>query len=188
MTSLFLTEDQKKYLLGLARETLTAKLATGAAVEPETNDPVLLAKRGAFVTLKVRGNLRGCVGYPLPVKPLAETVVEMAVAAATQDWRFTPLDEGELDDLEIEISVLTLPRPIHDVKDIVVGRHGIIVSKGHNKGLLLPQVPLEHHWDLETYLRHGCLKAGLAENEWKRGAKIEVFEAQVFSEHGKAKS
>jgi AmmeMemoRadiSam system protein A len=183
MTSPFLSEDQKNDLLGLARETLTAKLTTGAAVRPETNDPVLLAKRGAFVTLKVGGNLRGCVGYPLPVKPLAETVVEMVVAAATRDWRFTPLDERELDDLEIEISVLTLPRPIQDVKDIVVGRHGIIVSKGHNKGLLLPQVPLEQHWDLETYLRHGCLKAGLAENEWKRGAKIEVFEAQVFSEH-----
>ena len=84
--------------------------------------------------------------------------------------------------MHIEISVLTEPRPIKDVKEITVGKHGIIISKGYHKGLLLPQVPLEYGWDLETYLRHGCLKAGLSENDWKKGTKIEIFEAQVFPE------
>jgi uncharacterized protein (TIGR00296 family) len=92
------------------------------------------------------------------------------------------LKESDLPNLDIEISVLTLPRPVKDVHEVAVGKHGIIVSKGPYKGLLLPQVPLEYDWDLETFLRHGCLKAGLAENEWKKGVTIEVFEAQVFSE------
>jgi AmmeMemoRadiSam system protein A len=144
---------------------------------------VLLAKRGSFVTLKVGGSLRGCIGYPLPLKPLAETVVEMAIAAATQDFRFAPLRFEELDRLEVEISVLTLPRPVKDPAEVEVGRHGIIISKGHNRGLLLPQVPTEYGWDRETFLDHGCLKAGLPEDAWRKGAKVEVFEAQVFSEH-----
>jgi len=178
----FLNEDQKRYLLGLAREAVTSRVQTGRTIKAETKDPVLLAKRGAFVTLKVKGELRGCIGYPLPHKPLAEAVAAMAIAAATQDYRFEPLVESDLPNLDIEISVLTLPRPVKDVHDVAVGKHGIIVSKGPYKGLLLPQVPLEYDWDLETFLRHGCLKAGLAENEWKKGVTIEVFEAQVFSE------
>ncbi len=178
----FLNEDQKRYLLGLAREAVTSEVQSGRTIKAETKDPVLLAERGVFVTLKVKGELRGCIGYPLPHKPLAEAVAEMAVAAATQDYRFKPLEASELPNLDIEISVLTLPRPVKDVREVAVGKHGIIVSKGHYKGLLLPQVPTEYNWDLETYLRHGCLKAGLAENEWKKGAMIEVFEAQVFSE------
>ena len=181
----FLNERQKAFLLDLARKAVTAAATGGPTVEPATADPVMLAKRGAFVTLKVGGELRGCIGYPLPYKPLAETVAGMAVAAATQDTRFEPIASADLALLEIEISVLTLPRPVADVKEIVVGRDGIIVSQGHRSGLLLPQVPTEYGWDLETYLRHGCLKAGLPPGAWKTGAKIEVFEAQVFSEaHG----
>ncbi|MGA2586151.1 MAG: AmmeMemoRadiSam system protein A [Candidatus Aminicenantales bacterium] len=178
----FLNDTQKKFLLDLARAAVTAKIRTGRSIEAETDDPVLRAKRGVFVTLKVDGELRGCIGYPLPHKPLAEAVVEMAVAAATQDYRFDPLVEPDLDRLRVEISVLTVPLPVKDPREIIVGKHGIIVSKGHHKGLLLPQVPEEYHWDLETYLRHGCLKAGLPENDWKKGAALEVFEAQVFSE------
>jgi AmmeMemoRadiSam system protein A len=106
----------------------------------------------------------------------------MAVAAASQDTRFEPLAADEMKDLKIEISVLGLPEPIGDPARVEVGRHGIIVSKGFYKGLLLPQVPVEHRWDRETYLSHGCLKAGLPPDEWKKGAKIEVFTAQVFSE------
>lgn len=105
----------------------------------------------------------------------------MAVAAATQDTRFEPLSPGELPRLKIEISVLGLPEPA-EAGRVEVGRHGIIVSKGYRRGLLLPQVPVEHGWDRETYLRHGCLKAGLPPEEWKRGAEIETFTAQVFSE------
>lgn len=178
----YLNETQKTCLLGLAREVITARLTTGKPAKPATEDPVLRAERGAFVTLKVDGKLRGCIGYPLPYKPLADAVAEMAVAAATQDTRFEPLGADELPRLEIEISVLTLPQPVSDVSEIVVGKHGIIVSKGRYTGLLLPQVPLEYGWDLATYLGHGCRKAGLPENEWKKGAQIKVFEAQVFSE------
>lgn len=178
----FLNEDQKKFLLGLARQAVETKLRTGKTLQAKVEDKMLLDKRGAFVTLKVDEELRGCIGYPLPFKPLAETVIEMAVAAATQDYRFPHLEKEELGRLKIEISVLTLPRRIKDVHEIEVGKHGIIVSKGFNKGLLLPQVPLEYDWDHETYLRHGCLKAGLDENEWKKQVQIETFEAQVFSE------
>jgi AmmeMemoRadiSam system protein A len=177
----FLNDDQKESLLDLARDSVSAKIREDRTLQTETEDPALLSKRGVFVTLKVNGELRGCIGYPLPHKPLAQAVVELAIAAATQDYRFESLGEDDLGYLEIEISVLTLPRPIKDVREIVVGRHGIIVSKGHHKGLLLPQVPVEYAWDMETYLRHGCMKAGLDQNEWKRGAVIEVFEAQVFS-------
>ncbi len=178
----YLNEDQKKYLLGLARQTIETKLRTDKILKPKVEDKTLLNKRGAFVTLKVDGELRGCIGYPLPHKPLAEAIREMAIAAATQDYRFQPLDEEDLTSLKIEISVLTLPRRIEDIREIEVGKHGIIISKGFNKGLLLPQVPLEYDWDLETFLRHGCMKAGLDEYEWKKKVEIEVFEAQVFSE------
>jgi len=178
----FLDPDEQRFLLGLARDTIEGFLKTGKRPRPKAAAKKLTEKRGAFVTLKVDDQLRGCIGYPLPYKPLVETIVEMALAAATQDYRFPPIEVGELGRLRIEISVLTLPRPIQDGKEIEVGRHGIIVSKGIAKGLLLPQVPTEYGWDRETYLRHGCLKAGLDEDEWQKGAKIEVFEAQVFSE------
>jgi AmmeMemoRadiSam system protein A len=177
-----LEPDEQRFLLGLARDTIEGFLKTGKRPRPKAAPTKLSEKRGAFVTLKVDDQLRGCIGYPLPYKPLVETIVEMAIAAATQDYRFPPIKVEELGQMKIEISVLTLPRPILDSHEIEVGRHGIIVSKGIAKGLLLPQVPTEYGWDRETYLRHGCLKAGLDEDEWQKGAHIEVFEAQVFSE------
>jgi len=182
MTDL-LDKKEQQFLLSLARRTIEHYLKTG---EPPTIETVenkkLQEKRGAFVTLKVEGQLRGCIGYPLPIKPLYETVIDMAIAASTQDYRFAPLAPEELPRTRIEISVLSLPRPVKDISDIEVGKHGIIVSKGYHKGLLLPQVPLEYDWDRETFLGHGCLKAGLDEDEWKRGVRIEMFSAQVFSE------
>ena len=178
----YLDPEEQRFLLTLARRSIEEFLKTGQRTRPQTVPEKLSAERGAFVTLKVDGELRGCIGYPLPYKPLAETVAEMAVAAASQDFRFPSLKAKELPRTRIEISVLTLPEPVKDVKEIEVGRHGIVVSKGIARGLLLPQVPGEHGWDLETYLRHGCLKAGLDEDEWQKGARIEVFEAQVFSE------
>jgi AmmeMemoRadiSam system protein A len=177
-----LTPDEERSLLELARRAIEHYFETGEDLHPPLDDPKFRQKRGAFVTLKMDGELRGCVGYPLPYKPLAEAVAEMAVAAASQDSRFRPLTPKELARTKIEISVLSLPEPVKDPKDVEVGRHGIIVSKGPNRGLLLPQVPLEHDWDRETYLRQGCLKAWLGPDEWKKGAKIEVFTAQVFSE------
>lgn len=177
-----LTPDQEKACLRLARKALEHHFRGEGRLRPAVDDPVLREKRGAFVTVKVGGELRGCIGYPLPHKPLFETIVDMAVAAATQDYRFDPLGPEDLDRLRIEISVLGLPEPAVEPAEVEVGRHGIIVSKGYDRGLLLPQVPLEHGWDRETYLRHGCLKAGLGPDEWKKGAKIEVFTAQVFAE------
>jgi AmmeMemoRadiSam system protein A len=177
-----LNDEEQHFLLGLARQAITGYLKTGKSPEVKVPFKNLLEKRGAFVTLKVDGRLRGCIGYPLPVKPLHETVAEMAVAAATQDYRFQPVTLDELSKTEIEISVLTVPRPVKAPDEVEVGKHGIIISKGFSKGLLLPQVPLEYDWDRKTYLGHGCLKAGLDEDDWRKGAKIEVFEAHVFSE------
>lgn len=177
-----LSEIQRRFLLRLAREAVTARLTDGRPVKGKTDDPVFREKRGAFVTLTKGGELRGCIGYPLPVKPLAEAVAEMAVAAAFEDPRFEAVSPAELPELRFEISVLSLPEPIDDPEKIVVGRHGIIISRGFNKGLLLPQVPVEYQWDRRTYLRHGCLKAGLPPDAWEKGARIEIFEAEVFGE------
>jgi len=177
-----LNEEQQKLLLGLARQAIEYYLKTEKTLESNVEDKVLKEERGAFVTLKVDNELRGCIGYPLPYRPLYETVIEVAISASSQDYRFQPITQDELKDTKIEISVLSLPEPVDDVKKIEVGKHGIIISKSINKGLLLPQVPLEYNWDLETYLRHGCLKAGLDEDEWKKDATIETFTAQVFSE------
>lgn len=181
-SSEILTVEDQKFLLQLARRSIAHFLKTRELLEIEVDNSRLREKRGAFVTLKVQGELRGCIGYPLPYKPLYQTIIEVAVAAASEDYRFPPVTEEELPQLVIEISVLTLPRKVKSPEEVVVGRHGIIISKGFNKGLLLPQVPLEYGWDRETYLSHGCLKAGLPADEWKRGVNLEVFEAQVFSE------
>jgi AmmeMemoRadiSam system protein A len=177
-----LNRDQKTFLLDLARRTIKHYLEKGDSLKEKSDDPLLQEKRGAFVTLKAENELRGCIGYPLPHKPLIETVIDCAIASATQDFRFASIKEEELSQVKIEISVLTLPRKVKDVSEIRIGEHGIILSKGPHRGLLLPQVPVEWDWDLETYLNHGCLKAGLDDDEWKKGATIEIFSAQVFSE------
>ena len=177
-----LTPEEERTSLKLARQALEHYFKTGGILRSPVAAGTLKERRGAFVTLTVDGELRGCIGYPLPEKPLDETIIEMAVAAATQDTRFEPLAANELKKLKIEISVLGLPEPVQEPAEVRVGSHGIIVSKGFHRGLLLPQVPVEYGWDRETYLDHGCLKAGLPPDAWKKGAKIEVFTAQVFSE------
>ncbi|MFC2169148.1 AmmeMemoRadiSam system protein A [Acidobacteriota bacterium] len=177
-----LNKDQQKFLLELSRKTIEYFLKKGKTLKIKTKDAALKQRRGAFVTLKVNGHLRGCIGNPLPMKALYETIIDMAISACSRDYRFPPLTLEELPDTKIEVSVLSLPQLIDDPSKIKVGTHGIIVSKGSDRGLLLPQVPVEWNWDLETYLGHGCLKAGLAEDAWKKGAQIEVFSAEVFSE------
>ena len=177
-----LVPAQQEILLLLAREAVSYYLKTGDHLEKDTQDKILLERRGAFVTLKVKGELRGCIGYPIPYKSLYKTIIDAAVSAASADYRFLSLTTEELQDTKIEISILSAPRPITDISEIKVGIHGIVISKEPKKGLLLPQVPVEWNWDLETYLEHGCQKAGLAKNEWKKDAKIEIFSAQVFSE------
>lgn len=177
-----LSAGLKTYLLGLARQAIRHHLENEPRPSVDRPDKVLAEKRGVFVTLTRDGRLRGCIGYPLPVKPLGEAVIDMAVAAALEDPRFEPVGREEFEGLEIEISVLTVPRKVKGPSDVVVGQHGIIISKGYRQGLLLPQVPVEYHWNLETYLSHGCLKAGLDEDEWRKGVSIEVFTAEVFCE------
>jgi len=177
-----LNKDQKKFLLKLARDSIKYYLKNGEHINIKTEEGILEEKRGAFVTIKHKNQLRGCIGYPTPYLPLYKTIIEASVMAATKDPRFLPIQKKELPDVNIEISVLSLPKKITGLDEIEVGKHGIIVSKGINSGLLLPQVPLEWGWDLETYLKHGCMKAGLDEDAWKKGAEIEIFTAQVFSE------
>ena len=177
-----LSKEQQTFLLDLAHRAIKHYLDKNKPPKIETEDAVLKEKRGAFVTLKVDGQLRGCIGYSIPHKPLIETITDCAIAAASQDYRFPSIESEELARLKVEISVLTRPRTIEEVSEIKIGDHGIIISKGKSKGLLLPQVPVEWEWDLETYLNHGCQKAGLPEDAWKKGAKIETFSAQVFSD------
>lgn len=177
-----LTDLGKKELLALARNTIKKYLADGERTDPPGAQPVFLEKRGVFVTLHHRGELRGCIGYPLPYKPLGEAVVDNAIAAATEDPRFPAVSAEELPELDIEISVLTVPRKVAGPDQVQVGRDGIIISKGFQRGLLLPQVPVEQGWNLEQYISYGCRKAGLAQDEWKRGVQIEVFQASVFAE------
>jgi AmmeMemoRadiSam system protein A len=141
----------------------------------------LREKRGAFVTLKKHGELRGCIGHIIGDRPLAETVATMAVAAAFEDPRFPPVKEEELKDLDIEISVLTPLRRINNVEEIQVGLHGIILQQGGHSGLLLPQVATEYGWDRNTFLEYTCRKAGLPPDAWKdERTTIHVFSADVF--------
>lgn len=174
--------DQQRFLLRLAREAIRTHLESGQPPPVPTEEGILQEQRGAFVTLKHSKQLRGCIGYPLPQDSLYLTIIDAAVMAATQDHRFSPLTLEELPEVSIEISVLTHPRKIADVSEITVGEHGIIITQGMNRGLLLPQVPIEWGWDRETFLRHSCLKAGLDEDAWTKGAEIQIFSAQVFSE------
>jgi len=169
-------------LLRLARESIEKHLARGERSNPVPARPVFAEKRGVFVTLHRAGELRGCIGYPLPLKPLGEAVAEMAVAAASEDPRFPSVTQDELGKLDIEISVLTVPQQVAGPENVRVGVDGIIVSKGTRHGLLLPQVPVEQGWDPEQYISYGCRKAGLPPDEWKKGVQIEVFQAIVFGE------
>jgi len=181
-----LTDLEKKALLALARETIRGRFVPGKSQALPAAGPACAEKRGVFVTLHRKGELRGCIGYPLPMKPLWEAVPEMALAAAFEDPRFPAVSAGELGEINIEISVLTVPRQVDGPGEVRIGCDGIIVSKGFQRGLLLPQVPLEQGWDLEQYISYGCRKAGLPADEWKRGVRIETFQAIVFAEkkHG----
>jgi len=177
-----LTSAERGALLRFARDTIAAHLTDGAPPSPvPLHDPQ--RHSGAFVTLHVHRELRGCIGHPGSVRPLDEVVGQCAIAAATEDPRFPPLTAGELPDVDIEISVLTPVRPVEDVREIEVGRDGLIVQDGHRRGLLLPQVATERGWDRDTFLSHTCLKAGLGPDAWRTGAKISRFQAEVFSEH-----
>ena len=134
------------------------------------------------MTLHKRGELRGCIGHIEPTEPLGRVVPRCAVAACSSDSRFPPVAAGELDVIDIEISLLGPLEAIAGPQEISVGRHGLVVERGWRRGLLLPQVAAEWGWDAETFLSHTCLKAGLAHDAWRKGAQVWRFEAEVFSE------
>ncbi len=181
-----LTPEQKNKLLSLARQTIQKHLKKEKASVFKTTEPVFLKKCGAFVTLKIDNELRGCIGYIVADKPLYETIQEMAVEAAFGDPRFTPLDESEFKKIKIEISVLSELKQISDINEIEVGKHGILLRKGFNSGLLLPQVATEYRWSRDEFLMHTCLKAGLSVEAWKdKDARIYIFSAEVFNEEEK---
>ncbi len=179
-----LTAAQKNRLLEIARRTVETKVRTGRVPDIQEDDPRLRVPEGAFVTLRRHGRLRGCIGRIVAWTPLAETVRDMAVAAATEDPRFPPVTVDELDDIEIEVSVLSQPRPVRDPAEIRMGVHGVIVKRGGRQGVFLPQVADETGWDRETFLSNLCAhKAGLPPDAWKDPrTRIEVFTADVFSE------
>jgi len=172
--------DERRFLLKLAHEAIDAALRH-EDVDTTSPSEHLVEKRGAFTTLHWHGQLRGCVGYVFAVRPLVRTIAETAVAAAFSDTRFPPVTAEEARELEIEISVLSPLQPIA-ADDVEVGRHGLVITLGARRGLLLPQVPGEYGWDRETFLAETCHKAGLPADAWQHGATLEAFTAEVFGE------
>lgn len=175
-----LSSEEQKQLLQIARESIVESVTRGAVNARKGDNGNLLSKRGCFVTLKMLGRLRGCIGSFTSDKPLYATVQEMAVAAATRDPRFYPLRPEELDDIELEISVLSPLHKIESVEEIQIGIHGLYIEKDLFHGVLLPQVATEFGWDRTTFLAQTCLKAGLDKDAWKIEADIYIFSAQIF--------
>jgi hypothetical protein len=186
-----LSQQDRAALLSIARESIARALAGQRSVRqgsplPDDRFPatgVLASPSGAFVTIHLGGELRGCIGYIAPEIPLARVVAEVAVKAATEDPRFPSLSQTELARSELEISVLSPPEPLRTPEEIVIGMHGLIVENGRHRGLLLPQVATEYGWGREEFLGHTCGKAGLPPGAWKEeGTAVFLFGAEVFGE------
>jgi AmmeMemoRadiSam system protein A len=178
-----LNDQQRETLLGIARAAVEAA-ARGEPYSPASDDPELTKPGACFVTLKNAGELRGCIGVTEAHSPLHEAVARMARASALEDPRFPPVGPAEAPQLTIEISILSPQERVGDVSEIEVGRHGLVIEQGGQRGLLLPQVPVEWGWDRTQFLRHCCMKAGLPTDAWERGAAIYSFTAEVFGEEG----
>ncbi len=182
-----LTPEEGTLALQVARKAIEHAVNKERYTAPAL-PPIFGEKRGVFVTLKRQGSLRGCIGLPYPVRPLGEALVEAAVSAALQDPRFPPISGRELPDLDLEVTVLTLPEPLtcppaDRPEKVVIGKHGLIVSGMGTSGLLLPQVPVEYNWESREFLDHTCQKAGLSPGCWKRGdVNVLTFEGQIFEE------
>jgi hypothetical protein len=178
-----LTDLDKKALLDVVRKTIEARLTGGSLPEFHLSSEALNEKKGAFVTLKKHSNLRGCIGYIEARKPLYKIVEEMALAAAFDDPRFPPLKPDELNNITVEISVMSPLKQVKNIDEIEVGIHGLYITKGFHSGLLLPQVATEYDWDSLTFLQETCHKAGLQRDAWKdKDAKVYKFSAEVFGE------
>ncbi len=172
----------RQTLLNLVRRTISQYLTTNTVPFIRDLDPALEINRGAFVTLKKHGDLRGCIGHMLDDQPIGWIVSSMAMQSAFQDRRFNPVTQNELEEIEIEISVLTPYKRVSGYKDIVIGRDGVVVRKKGRSAVYLPQVAIEQGWDLSETLSHLCRKAGLPVNAWKSDAEFLTFQAEVFSE------
>lgn len=178
-----LSDADKTRLFQIARDSIRACLEGNAPPSLKDLPSHLQEPRGVFVSLHRQGRLRGCIGYLEAVKPLASAVQEMAQNAAFCDPRFRPLQSKEMEDLDIEISILTPMRRIEKVEEVEVGRHGLYIEHGSCRGLLLPQVATEYRWDRQTFLEQTCCKACLPPDAWKdKNTRIYVFTAEILSE------
>ncbi len=182
-----LTLEEGVSAVKLARSAIDKYVRNGETLLPEKLPKKFSEKRGVFVTLHKNG-LRGCIGYPYPTMPLGEAIIDSAISSAKKDPRFMPVSAEELDEITIEVTVLTPPRLIHAKptmlpQEIEIGKHGLIVTKGGDQGLLLPQVAIEHQFDEEEFLSQACMKAGLYPDSWlEEDTQIHVFEGQIFAE------
>lgn len=179
-----LNETHRRTLLGLARESIAAALDGRQPRLVEADfDEILRTPSGVFVTLTIAGQLRGCIGSIEPIAPLYQAIVRSATNAAFRDPRFVPLTREELRRIRLEVSVMGPVVPVQEIEEIVVGRDGLIISRGSSAGLLLPQVATDYEWDRETFLSQTCVKAGLPPTLWRTGqCRIERFSAEVFGE------
>ncbi|HEY6005332.1 MAG TPA: AmmeMemoRadiSam system protein A [Anaeromyxobacter sp.] len=177
-----LSPTERAALLGIARGSILSHLGLAPAPDLPAGG-ALGEERGAFVTVHVSGELRGCIGTFRPLGSLAATVARMAVSAASDDPRFHPLSPADVAALEISVSALGAPRPLSDPRSVAIGREGLIVKRGFHRGTLLPRVAVDHGWSAEEFLKHTCLKAGLPPEAWQESdVTIEAFEAEEFGE------
>lgn len=180
-----LSEADRRDLLGLARRAIVEAVRHDRLLEPIPTHGVFAERRGTFVSVHVCGRLRGCIGVIEGEQPLGESIVRCATGAALQDARFIRVSSEELQDLTIEISLLS-PLFAIPAQEIEIGRHGLVISQGQRRGLLLPQVATEHRFDRERFLQETCRKAGLASDAWHEPeASIRAFTCEVFSEGGR---
>ena len=183
--SLSLSNDDKVYLKDLVQWSITTYFSGSIELDessvPRPENPLLEKELGAFVTLTKNGSLRGCIGNVIGQGQLYLTIARMARAAAFEDPRFPQVTKTEFSDVSVEISIMGSLSLCPDPEQIEIGRHGLIMQRGHNSGLLLPQVPVEWEWDRKTFLEQTCIKAGLRPDMWTDPAtKIYWFEAYVF--------
>jgi AmmeMemoRadiSam system protein A len=174
------SSEERSILLKLAHASIEAALED-REIPLDPPSPHLAEPRGAFTTIYFRGQLHGCVGYVFPVASLYRTVAETARAAAFEDTRFSSVTREEAPELKVSLSILSGLVALQ-AEEIEIGRHGLVINQHGRRGLLLPQVPVEHAWDRVTFLEQTCRKAGLPPDAWKRGATIEGFTAEVFGD------
>ena len=178
-----ITDDERRLIPAIAREAIACSLMNRPVPERGPDSGRLAEPGGAFVTLRVRGELRGCIGYIESPLPLANVIAEVAVKSARQDPRFPPLSAAELGEVAIEVSVLSPLERVRDIEAVRPGVHGLLVELGPRRGLLLPQVALEYGWDRADLIANTCRKAGLGEQAWKDpGAVLYMFTAEVCNE------